>query len=69
MACGSTGVYFSVQALSFITLGSASHRARGGAGARATRSRNQRGSTDRGHPFDPDEAPFMPHSCTVTFAK
>jgi hypothetical protein len=27
------------------------------------------GSTDRGHPFDPDEAPFMPHSYTVTLAK
>lgn len=27
------------------------------------------GSTDRGHPFDPDEAPFMPHSYMVTLAK
>jgi hypothetical protein len=27
------------------------------------------GSTDRGHPFDPDEAPFMPHSYTVTLAR
>jgi hypothetical protein len=27
------------------------------------------GSTDRGHPFDPDEAPFMPHSYTITLAK
>jgi hypothetical protein len=27
------------------------------------------GSTDRGHPFDPDEAPFMPHSYTVTLVK
>ncbi len=30
---------------------------------------SQRRSTDRGHPFDPDEAPFMPHSYTVTLAK
>ncbi|MEP7125567.1 MAG: hypothetical protein ABJE95_31840 [Byssovorax sp.] len=27
------------------------------------------GSTDRAHPFDPDEAPYMPHSYTVTLAK
>jgi hypothetical protein len=27
------------------------------------------GSADRSRPFDPDEAPFMPHSYTVTFAK
>jgi hypothetical protein len=27
------------------------------------------GSFDRGHPFDPDEGPGMPHSYTVTFAK
>jgi hypothetical protein len=27
------------------------------------------GSIDRGHPFDPDETPFMPHSYTVTLAK
>src|SRR5262249_17022672 len=27
------------------------------------------GSADRGHPFDPDEAPFMPHAYTVTFAR
>ncbi|MFO0757367.1 MAG: hypothetical protein U0359_12800 [Byssovorax sp.] len=26
------------------------------------------GSIDRGHPFDPDEAPFMPHGYTVTLA-
>jgi hypothetical protein len=27
------------------------------------------GSTDRSHPFDPDDAPFMPRSYTVTFVK
>ena len=27
------------------------------------------GSIDRGHPFDPDETPFMPHAYTVTLAK
>jgi hypothetical protein len=27
------------------------------------------GSDDRGHPYDPDEEPLMPHSYTVMFAK
>lgn len=27
------------------------------------------GSVDRGHPFDPDEQPLMPHSYTVTLAQ
>ncbi len=27
------------------------------------------GSIDRGHPFDPDETPFMPHGYTVTLAR
>ncbi|MEO7331937.1 MAG: hypothetical protein ABI193_25395 [Minicystis sp.] len=27
------------------------------------------GSIDRGHPFDPDETPFMPHGYTLTLAR
>jgi hypothetical protein len=27
------------------------------------------GSMDRGRPFDPDEAPFMPRSYTITLVK
>ena len=27
------------------------------------------GSTDRSHPFDPDEQPLMPHGYTVTLVK